>query len=312
MENLLDINLLYNHDENINIKLIFFNINREGKYPFIQILLNNYNCHIPFIGLLEQKLIFPQILFNNNMSIETIIKDYLKDDIGKNEDLDKININGFLKYENEIFIYIDTSFLKIDNLYLTKTSNNWFAMLTEIINLKHICNIPIANEVTNYFINNIEYVSKIDKILYPLPEVIYEGSSFKKVLFQNIFGVSKIEGLYGYFYYFTYNINIALQNGNYSKDKKQEIKNGKEISDINGKYFEGGINRIAILSDKIKYLTNDEVRNIINKEEWNNLLLNIDTIVILNNNETTILIQDFKRQIPLSYHKINKKTIDIV
>jgi hypothetical protein len=325
MENLLEVNLLetvINDVSNKNVKLIYYHINRDGIYPFFQIMLYNYYYSLPFIGYKEQNLTFPCLIYNNiDISISNYISEYLKESLepmfkDKHVDgLEEIITKGFCVYKDEIYIFIDISSINIDKLYLTKTSEIWFGMLSEIINTKHICNISISKEVNHFIINNIEYFCKIEDVLYPLPEVVYVGNHLKRVEFQSMFGVSKIDNEYGYHYNFSYSLKDALINGKFAKDKLPEFRFGKRLTDDDGKYIEGGINRIAILLDKTKYINKEDVMKLIENNEWEEYIKNYNCIFIISNNincndNISIIMQDYKRQIPLSYHKINNKILD--
>jgi hypothetical protein len=325
MENLLEINLLettLNEVSNKNVKLIYYHINRDGIYPFFQIMLYNYHYNVPFIGFSEQNLIFPSLIYND-INISKYISEYLKETLepmfkDKHVDgLEEIITKGFCIYKDEIYIFTDISSINIDKLYLTKTSEIWFGMLSEIINTKHICNISISKEVSHFIINNIEYFCKIEDVLYPLPEVVYVGNHLKRVEFQSMFGISKIDNEYGYHYNFSYSLKDALINGTFTKDKLPEFRFGKQLTDDHGKYIEGGINRIAILLDKTKYIDKEDVMKLIENNEWEEYIKNYNCIFILSNNikcndndNIVIIMQDYKRQIPLSYHKINNKILD--
>jgi hypothetical protein len=304
---------------NSNFKLIYYHINREGYYPFMQILLNNYISPFCLFGLNDQQFIFPTILYSNNNDIYNIVIQYLKEKLEtikcliEDMEIKNINISGFHVYNQEIYIFIDISSIKLDRLFLNKTSQVWFSLITELVNTKKICDINISYEVTNFITNNINLFSKIDNCLYPSPEVIYIGDYFSKIEFQSIFGISKEEKVYGNYYYFSYSFEDAFHDGCWTKDGKPKYRFEKIITEENnGKYIEGGINRIALLLDKCKYIKEEEVNKLINLKEWEDFIEDYDCIfILLNNNKILILIKDFKRQYPLSYHKINKKSINM-
>jgi hypothetical protein len=318
MENLLNMDLLDSTiiDKDNNINLVYFNINRQASYPFIQILLLNNCISIPFFGNLTQNLIFPKISYkpNSSLDINKLILTFLQDnlqEIGVNilkDELNSILIKGLYIYNNKVYIFIDISSIKLDRLLLNKQSEIWFALISEIVNLKNICRINISEEVINFVTNNIEVCNYIDNILYPSPDIVYAGSYFNKVEFQSLFGISKSEKIYGNYFYFSYSLDEALKYGSWSKDGNPEYRFGKLITDDeNGRYIEGGINRVAILIDKCKYINEEEINNL---DELINYFSEYDCISILSSNSNvTIMIKDFNRQYPLSYHKINKKTI---
>jgi hypothetical protein len=321
MENLLNIDLLdstvLEYDNNIN--LVYFNINRQASYPFMQILLSNNYIPFPFIENLIQNLVFPQIFYklNSNVNINESVITYLVENLDSigfhvtNEELNNIIIKGFHVFNHKIYIFIDISSVKLDRLLLNKKSEIWFALITEIVNIKNICGINISDDVTSFVSNNIELCSYIDNCLYPSPDIAYVGSYFNKVEFQSLFGISKSEKKYGNYFYFSYSFDDALRNGSWSKDGNPEFRFGKLITDDdNGRYIEGGVNRIAILLDKCKYIREEEINKMSNLDELINYFNEYDCIYILSNNSSvTLMMKDFNRQYPLSYHKIDKKTI---
>jgi hypothetical protein len=321
MDNLVNINFLQNDiiGKNNNINLVFYHVNRETVYPFYQIMLYNYNCNIPFIGYKEQNLVLPSINYFDQIKINDVIIDYLKDNLlpieypVNDNELEKIQINGYYIYNNEIYIFIDISIINLDRLFLNKDSNIWFALLTEIINTSHVCNIHINNEVTMFFIQNIDNLklNTIDNIIYPFPDIVYVGNYFNKVEFQNMFGISKSEKKYGNHYYFTYLLSEAFKNGAWTENNRPIKRFDKLITDDDyGRYIEGGINRIAILLDKHTYILEKEADELIYLEKWDDFILDYDCVFIIQkNDEILILLQDIKRQHSLSYHKINKKTV---
>lgn len=316
MDNLNNINLLENDiiGKNKNINLVFYHVNRETIYPFIQIMLYNYNCNIPFLGHKEQKFVLPSIYYFDEIELRPVILDYLKDTLLHSDylnELEQIQINGYCSFNNEIYMFVDISIINLDRLYLEKDSKFWFALSSEIINTRHICNIHISKEVSTFFIENIHLLNTIDDVLYPTPDVVYVGNYFRKVEFQNMFGISKSEKKFGNHYYFTYLFAEAFANGAWSETRKPVKRFDKLLTDDdNGRYIEGGINRIAILLDKPTYISETDADELINLDKWNDYILDYDCIfILLNTNEVLILLQDLNRQHALSYHKINKKTI---
>lgn len=319
MDNLLNIDLLdstiLQYDNNIN--LVYFNINRQASYPFMQILLLNNYIPFPFFESMIQNLVFPKVSYKLNININELIISFLVenlDAIGFNitkEELNNIFIKGFHVFNHKIYIFIDISSVKLDRLLLNKKSEIWFALISEIVNIKNICGINISDEVINFVANNIELCSYIDNILYPSPDIAYAGGYFNKVEFQSLFGVSKMEKKYGNYFYFSYSFEDALRMGSWSKDGNPEFRFGKLITDDNnGRYIEGGVNRVAILLDKCKYISEDEINKMTNLDELTNYFSEYDCISILSSDSNvTVMMKDFNRQYPLSYHKINKKTI---
>jgi hypothetical protein len=328
MDNLLNIDLLNSKIDEYdlirkdnNINLVYFNINREAVYPFMQILLLNNYIPFPIFGNIMQNFVFPKISYNPksniNININELILSFLKENVESigftvsNEELSNIFIKGFNLFSSEIYIFIDISCIKLDRLFLNKKSEIWFALISEIVNSRNICRINISDDVNDFVTNNIDLFSNIDNILYPTPEIAYVGSYFNKVEFQSLFGIAKSEKKYGNYYYFSYSFEDALKDGSWTKYRNPEFRFGKIITDDdNGRYIEGGVNRIAILLDKCKYIKEEEIDKMTNLDELTDYFLEYDCIYILSKNyNVTIMMKDYNRQYPLSYHKINKKTL---
>ena len=134
-----------------NVNICSYEINNDGKYPFLKFLLckNNY----------LQNLSFPKIpLFSSDtIEIMNYIQKYLHTMLLL-EDFERftnnIVINGYYEYNDELFLFIDLTECKLVINDIYSDSNLWFILVDEIFNHKHICNIKIDPFVFVFFNNN--------------------------------------------------------------------------------------------------------------------------------------------------------------
>ena len=93
----------------------------------------------------------------------------------------------------------------LDLIY--SNSKFWFALVDEIINKQFICNIPIDNKVSHFFLLNQQFISliKSNGNKYEPPVVCYVEKERSKLNFTHYFGVSKMGkgAILGPYYYFT-------------------------------------------------------------------------------------------------------------
>jgi len=331
---------LYYYD---NIYICSYTINNDGKYPFIRYLLTN--------SITDENLTFPKVEIFQNFNVEEL-KNYIKVylfsllilfDFEKfNED---IEFNGFFVSNNNLYIFIDITKCNIQIYDIYKNNNLWLALIDEIVNQKHLCNIPINQKVTNFFIFNDKFCFLLDKNnkSYEIPTVSYVGKHENKLNFTYTFGetMSNKNSIFGPFYYFT-DYYTAFKDGGWSKSGKPEYKNNILLTDDDkGRYTKGGIIRFAIFVGNTKYFENypndpidtseiklqrleDESLNqnterlTMKISDHNGIWANDYDSVYLGNieldngtliNENILVVKDYNQQIPLSYHYINKETL---
>jgi hypothetical protein len=307
-----------------NINICSYEVNNDGTNPFLKFLLVK--------NLFLQELSFPKIsiLYNDNLDhLINLTKKYmyeilLLEDYTKFEE--EIDIDGFYEYENELFLFIDITKCKIiiDDVYYT--NNVWFAIVDEIINKRHLCNLPINSLPYRFLNNNYNFCTLLNENneAYEVPIVGYVSKPSNKLNFTYIFGESSKDrnAILGPYYYF-------------STDFKNTEKEGYELSKILKNKC--GIVRFALFAGKIKYienLPNDENDNSEIKQQRlndDNLDKNIEILtmrisdhdgkwsessdscylgyITLDNglflaNTPLIVLKEYQQQVPLSYHYI--------
>jgi hypothetical protein len=257
---------------------------------------------------------------------------------------ENIEFNGFYIDNNKICMFFDltnTRWTTYDTLF--KTDLLWFGIIDEMVNKRSICNIPIHDSVTDFFVNNPSFCLLEDNTgnKVEVPIVAYRGNHLKQLTFTYTFGVSQSDKgtLFGSYYYFTDYQNAIKQGGwcdNYDS---------LQLTTINkyGKYDSGGIVRFAIFMNKTKFIENnidDVVDTSITKynrlrdtelnTQCENLTVRIsdhdgnwtneyDSLfvgkILLDNDEELqdtpiIVVKNYNQQRPLSYHLIDKNYLD--
>jgi len=202
----LFIDLMNNNVDNLSFKHIFlcgFNINFEGKYPFIHFLFMEKNNEYGLIELEKNE-------FTNKTIEETI-----------NLCINKINIlnldcdyYGLYNYNNNIYVFLKIYEKKKNKLgnkkYITK------CILDEIINTKKIYDIHIEEQSHKFFIENINMFLLYDEDnkQYEIPSSFFMQRENK--LIQNTSSLYTSKGdlfsVFGPYYYFTNYKNAIRQN----------------------------------------------------------------------------------------------------
>lgn len=341
---LKDTNFIDDTNRYLQIILCVYTINTSGKYPFIQYLLSNNGSDILSLPVLP-------IFSNINKDMLVSYSKVFLSSIFKCENFvefnQKIEFNGFYEYNDNLYLFFDTTNyeINIDDTYLSNQIR--FALTDEILNHCSICNIKINQETTYFFINNdsINYLYDENNKVYEVPIVGFVGKpSPEKINFTIIFGVSakNKSGILGPYFYFTDFYN-SIREGGWSCNYKPEYINNKLITDNeHGRYIKGGIIRFALFTGTTKYIENMPNDNIdesdIKKQRLTDPLLNknfeIQTLRISDHDgiwaktydsaylgyielddgsyveeSPLIVLKDYNQQIPLSCHYIDKSTL---
>lgn len=312
-----------------------------------QVISGNYN---PFLNFLMQKntnhdtvdLSFPSMSLTNSMMFEN---DFFLDNtveyvqlllmtkfIDVNEE--DIIVNGVYEHGSNTYVFIDVTKCKIDIYDIYAKNHLWFCLIDEIVNSGHICNIKINSNVSDFFIENKDFMFLHDTESgkkYETPVVAYAGKELSKLNFTYIFGVTKADNqsIMGPYYYFTNYKNALVQSST--------------IINENGKYKKGGIVRFAIFlgklfvklnnvyddvdmsETKMERLTDNKLSHLYEQltnrisdhngtwdEDYDSVYL---PNIVLDNGEhlkesVTYVLKNYNQQHSLSYHYTNTKTLD--
>ena len=213
-----------------------------------------------------------------------------------------------------------------------RNSTWWWALIDEICNQRHIMNFPIHKDVTNIFLNNplLIYLRSTNGENLEIPRVLYHGGSAQSIPFIFVFGPkSSVTGKYGPYYYLgTY--KKAVRFAGWTLDYKSYKENNLVIADENGKFIKGGIVRYAVFLGKLKVLLNHPQDVSTGDREFSSKLedreglwaKNYDSLyhgrVKINQNSSILwrinpefITKNFKQQIPLSFHYIDKSSLKV-
>ena len=217
---------------------IITNLNKFDKIMLATYTINNNNTNFPFLQYLltndyGDSLSLPELPFFNHSNktdneLLTYSKIYLSNILNiKNVELfhDNIEFVGFNDFNNQLFLFFDITSciakhdINMDDYNLSDAPK--FALISEIINNKDVCNIPIDKITTDFFIQNdyyINYLYDAKNEPYEIPVVGYTGhSTMEKIKFVSMFGESAKtkSAICGPYFYFT-NFNNAIRNGGWS------------------------------------------------------------------------------------------------
>jgi hypothetical protein len=297
-------------------------VNKE--IPFLRFLLTN-------VGI-TTGLTFPKVPFIKNMSQKQFIE-YSKVCLfgllmlTDFENFNKlIEFNGFYECDEIVYMFIDITKCNYESNDISKSNACWFALIDEIINLKHVCNVYIENNVRNLFLKNENLCFLEDDVnnIYEIPVARYVGKPENKLNFTYTFGESKCDK------------NEILGPYLYFKDFNNAFNDGC-------KYKNGGIVRFAVFIGCVKYIENypnDQIdESEVKKNKLNNDSLNkrmecltiritdhdgnwaykydsvylgdieLDDGSIYKNNIT--VVKEYEQHVPLSYHYVNKNISNV-
>jgi len=246
------------------VNIIAYQINREGFLPFLQFfLLKNKREKVEVeegevdegeVGDLVSFPKFDATKFMGSELLETCstILDILFLSYGKIESLYKYT--GKMEYNSETYIFFDCSEY---NIQVHALKNDiWLTLPDEIINYKSIYKYAIDPLVSQFFLNNLEFLYLTSKEMnyYESPIVAYIGCIHKKVDFISIFGQLPDPTKNGYYCFTSYEnivkpnssyIRFALFTGNMNLDL--ELDFGDSFY-INGEWILKDYNRQITLS----------------------------------------------------------------
>jgi hypothetical protein len=307
------------------IKIIAYEVNNDGVYPFLQFLLFKDDflpyLSLPFIPLNYNIVNTEQII---NMAKILFIGLNLTDNY--ESFANNIVFDGFYEYNGQMFLFVDITQNKLNLYDIYSDSVVRLALVHEIVNQKHVCNISIDKNVTEFFNNNCDFclLEDINNEDYEVPLVSYVGKQSNKLNFTYIFGETKQNknAILGPYYYFT-SFENALKDAMSNNDNKN------------------GIVRFAVFTKNIKYIENNQDDNIDESEtkkmklqdesvdqKYERLTMrvtdydgkwteNYDSCYLghieLDNGEylknaPILVVKEYNQQIPLSYH-YNKKPL---
>lgn len=311
-----------------NVYISAYTVTTDGENPFLRYLLTN--------SKIDPKLKFPRVPLFSNLNTPDLIN-YTQVCLFGLLMLEEyelfsaaVHFDGFFETNNNLYMFFDITKLnlRIDDIY--KNNHLWLTLVDEIVNRKCICDIKIDYSLINFFLNNEKFCFLLDENgeSFEIPVVCYTGKPANKLNFTFIFGEPKRDknSIFGPYYYFT-DFNNAIKYGSWTE---------------NGEYSEGGIVRFAVFTGNTRYIENDpndpndesdtkyerlQDENLDQNMERltmrisdhdGNWARNYDSVYLgcleLDNgtfiDKPLLVVQKYRQQIPLSYHLVDKKTLN--
>jgi len=277
--------------DNAKINMCVYQVNKEGKNPFLQYVL--------FKSLKNEAK-------KNTLTFPSFKRIEGEDVLSKCENVMQIMLlsyfskanysyKGFVNENENFYVFYDVSCQIIDCHELCSTHDLWLTLIDEITNHKYVCNYNIDEKVYDFFIKNKEfnYLQDENGSNYETPIIGYSGSRKEQLKFMAMFGetkTNKITSQKNEHYYFS-DYNKAVEWGGWNKNEKY----------LNG----GGILRFALFAGNTKVLKEGS-------DEWSD---EFDSAYInyadADGKESAPLwiVKEYEQQTPLTFHVINKKTL---
>ena len=307
------------NNENM-IYILCYHIEDKFKYPFLQFMMEK----VPFCnGLIKEQLTMPYLIVNSEImniehSVLEKIRSYLNnlgcDSSRVTEDMYKGIV---MDKENGIpYALVNISEIDIYGLNFGRNSSPWFVLTSEIVNTKMVCNIPIDEEIVDFFteckfIGCLTYATTDDK--YILPDAVYTGGDMKMVKFNSVFGNRKTKTYKscGEYYYFYRTFGDAVKEGGWKREDICDKIGDRVIVEKNGKYISGGINRYALFIEGKMYLESEKELSL--SDETIERLYPEPTIIICytntNDAKPDMLVKEYNSFVCLSYHALNNRIL---
>ena len=146
----------------------------------------------------EMGLSFPAIKLEeaeyDRKDIIRLSGEYLKTELTSYRDV-VVSYQSEDEIDGVLYLYYEVS-MNCMNSYILSYSSIWFVTLHEIINTRSVCNIEVMEEVTEYLKSRVDYFEDVG-----VPSVYYDGGETKKMMFESVFGCSKVDGYYRFYGY---------------------------------------------------------------------------------------------------------------
>lgn len=318
----IDFNDIVNEKGVCVLNILCYHVEDQHKYPFLQFMMEK----IPYCNnIVNEQIILPYVFVRDSTKKldEVVLERVMSglDLLGCNysrvtEDMYKGIIFG--KDLFTPYALVNITGIDIYGLNFMRQTTCWFALASEIINVKKMCNIDIDEDINTLFtdfpelglLNN----PKTNKE-YLLPDAVYTGGDIKKAEFYSIFGncKTKVYESCGEYYYFYRSFSLAVKDGGWLKEGDNN-KIGERILVENDsmKYINGTINRYALFVEGKIYVESGKEFSL--TDEQIEQLYPEPCIIICYSSEHNIkpdmLVKNYDSFVCLSYHKLNKKLLD--
>jgi len=172
--------------------LLCYHIQTETKYPFIQFLLNK----VPQCSIIDEQFILPfmfNTVNNQNDSLDELVLNKVKIELANmNFYTNKITndmYKGIIFHKGDAYALVNITGIDITGSLFSRDILSWFALPTEIINEKKVCEIKVEQEVVLQEVDlmrrhhhpatvRVKYIRALSKKNYPNSRLILMQSVF--------------------------------------------------------------------------------------------------------------------------------------
>lgn len=315
-KNMDELNL--NPDHAYNVHICCYHVNTDGMYPFIQYFLQKHKK--------EQgdMMTFPTFAYTSTEAmiqkslgvLELLCCSFYKESC--------YEYSGYKCIKDNIYLFFDCSELHLDTVKWSRNHDLWLVLIDEIVNIRNVCQFPIAQSVTDFFFKNREFIYLTDDNggVYETPSVVYSGCKKHKIDFCSVFGVSTSSDpmeLLGKSYYFsdykkafhTENYDAILRVAVFLGNTKVVMNNMEDDFD-HSITTECLLERYSIHSPEYNYLKltmRMSDRDGLWKRDYDSVIIGkieLDDGSIFQN-YPTLVVKDYAQQYVLSSHVIHRK-----
>jgi hypothetical protein len=253
------------------IYLCGYVVNNKNIIPFNQFLLHK---------TAENILVLPMITVPRKSTAN--ILDLANEYIFKILNTKDYTYKGYNRYNGQLYLYIDFTKSNLDvNTFSRESSTIWYALVDELLNVKHVAGVPIDSNVTDYFNHFLEllFLKDSSNKSYEIPMIAYASVSQHMLSYTHAFGIKKTHhSLLGTHYYFT----------NYENCLNQATD---------------GVCRFALFTQRMWVIVDNSFDY---NDKWSNT---VDSLQDLSGH--LVAVKNHNQQVPLSYEclKSNPHTI---
>ena len=254
----------------------------NGMFPFILYLLSKSDKNkLDFIHL-------SSLNADKRLEEEEDIIDYLYDLLQQSSAMIELSYAGFSETKENIIVFVKYVSLKGEDVVQTALFKNYFWATThELINLKTVITIPIAQPVTDFFLTNpsLLHLKNAEDVIYTSPMIGYYKAKKNKPNddFIDVFKEKINDEINGFYYSFSCDMPIK----NTDIDSDSDNDNNTLVM------------RAALFLKQVS-LNNDSISN---ESIFNDTISNSNSLIFNTNKaKITYAIKNYNQHMPLSYH----------
>jgi len=241
------------------IHICAFQVNTEGKYPFLQFIMHK--------KINEDNIIFPQ--FVHNQEIDPLIKaeSVIEFAISFYQTNGITDYKGYLTDEKKenFYLFFDCSTYEIGVHDLYRNNEMWLLSIDELLNTREVCGSIRVDETVSAFFEKYSdfiYLQDSENKNYEIPVIAYVGTTESKSNFVSTFGngQSDDKSIFGpnyYFYDFNASAKMAIEQSKNKKINEKIITLTNWLETSNSEM--PCVIRFAIFMGKTKVVTNSSV-----------------------------------------------------